>query len=186
MKISDKLQAFIEHQWNQVDEIGLERKRKQDKKRRDRDRKGRERLLDSDLKKLSNMKHLPLDVARYQYYEKRIKAYHDEIKRSVLAKEGSASQNPLKSKATLDLNVFIYCCYYFIKRDNPDLEADIHRWIEKFLKEKDHKMKNGKSYYDASAIKTRIRNFKKMDTETRKSIEDFLEHCHNSFTSKNL
>jgi hypothetical protein len=170
MEISKKLSAYIEYKFLRMikGSNDLKEERKDYRKRQPTINKRRIREQNRHLEALSKIRgYIDMDKDTYQLIENKIKLKH----KSILKKEGNSRQNPLKSKATLDLNNFIYTCYYLIRKQFPEVETEIYKWIEEYLKNKNYKMQD-ENFYDADAIKGRINNFKKSNHHVNSIIDD--------------
>lgn len=89
---------------------------------------------------------------------------------------GTSKQKRYKTKATTDLNVFLYRCFYLIRKENPEAkDAKLYDWIEGYLKDKDYRMKNKKFFYDPDAIKKRIRYYKNENPAIISAINSLID-----------
>ena len=145
LKISEELLAFIIYEFPRMDtnSKNLEQDRRDYRKQKDIDRKKPQRQRDKELKALSIVRQY-LSEKCYNHVVNEIEQSYEnglKILARITRKEGDSKQNPLKSKSTLDDNNFLYACYRYIKKENPlSKEIDIHKWIEKFLEEKEYKI----------------------------------------------
>lgn len=153
----------------------FEEKRKNYRKKQPTINKQKIRERNKHLEALSAIRtYIDMDNDTYQLIKNKIELKHKNISK----KEGNSKQNPLKSKATVDLNIFIYSCYYLIKKQFPEDEIEIYRWIKEYLKNKNFKMKNEK-FYDADAIKGRITTYKKENHN--QAINTMIDDSYNRF-----
>lgn len=158
LKISPELSTYLEHEFQQMvaDSERLERERTEDRKRRQNARKARQRARDKAMEHLEGVKTL-LDPGAYLNAKRRILHEYE----APLKKEGTSSQNPLKSKASVDFNNFLLICDHLIRKDNQHVKnAEVCRWIESFLRDRGFKMSNGMSY-DLDTIKVRLQALRK-------------------------
>lgn len=187
MEISERLKAEIEQQFQEMKAdsneqetepgqdvfdwlFSIERKKTSPATKR----KQRQRTRDKDLKALSILR------------EKMPDEYYQSIKASIMAEyERDPKQRGPKTKATTDLNNFLYICYYLIKKENLEAkDIKLYRWIKEYLKDKDYRMKDKKSFYDTDAIKTRMQYYKKLQKEnpaTIKAINSYIDDVYNRF-----
>jgi hypothetical protein len=178
MEISEKLEADIEDFFTRrfLAEEKLEKKRVEDKKRRGKERMQRKRKRDNELEFLFKLRKY-FDRETYQSTEKKVEDKYEKEKQEILSKEGNVTQSISKGKDTIDLNIFLVGCYYWIKKEKPRVpDSEIFKYICDFLEKKNYRMKDGKNYYDIDAIKTRIRDhYKKRDPAAKERMEKLLD-----------
>jgi hypothetical protein len=178
MKISDQLKTYIEHEFRGMihESLITNIKRENYKKSWDTER---QRIEDERDKKLKALLFLR-DNMNDKYFQS-TKNNIIEACESLKRKEGTSKQNPLKGSSHIDLNNYLYACYYLIKKENPDSkDSEIYKWIEEKLAENYFKAK-GKTTYDTDNIRRKIYSYKKMPANSQKAINELIERLYNRF-----
>lgn len=182
-KISKQLEAYINYEFPRMvdDSKNLEQDRDKDRKQRDIDRKKPQRQRDKELKALSIVRQY-LSEKCYDHVVNEIEQSYENGLKSIARKtreEGDSKQNFLKSKATTDLNNFLYACYRLIGNENPQSkDMDIYKWIENFLEQEEYRI-NGKTICDSDVIKERISNYK--TSEVKLSYDSWFDDSYKRF-----
>ena len=179
MNISDELKAYMEQEFHKMVKDGnkLQDEREKYKKEWDKKRQRIEDERDKKLKALSRLKDTIDNEQQYQSLKNRIIQESKSLKR----KEGTVKENPLKGKATPDLNNFLCACYYLIKKENPESkDSEIYRLIEQKLAEHEFKAR-GKTAYDYDNIREKISEYKKMPDNEQTPFNQLFERSYNRF-----
>jgi len=182
MRLSHTLKLFIDDRFTQWITLNtLRKERAEDREKRKSEQKIRERQKSRDLRHLSKLRE-SLTEKQYQSLRQQI----EDKYRRILIKEGTSTQNPLKSCASEDFNNFLCCCFYMIKKETQVEDAKIYVWLEQFLKDKNYKM-SPKKHYDSDSIGQRIQyHHKALEPWLRGYFENLYEHIYIDFLSKNL
>jgi len=157
MNIPEKLQAYLENEFNRMiqDEEKLKIERTKHRRKKDRRRKEISRQIrsaDTD------------DTFKYRHYNY-TQSLEENLKRVIKEETDAALKDiydpTLQGKSRLDFNNFVYTAYYLIKEHNSsETDASIYRWVATFLSEKNYLTTNNRPY-DSNDVARVISDMKK-------------------------